>query len=86
VWLPAEVAKASAVDALSMAAHTEYPDPSRGIGLLPIFAVATVVATVAICVVVASPSTVAVIVALAVVIGFAAGLVALLSRLIGPVD
>jgi hypothetical protein len=68
-----------------MAAHTD-PAPDSGAGLLPIFAVAVVVATIAICFVVASPSTVALIVALGSVIGFGAGIVALLSRLIGPED
>jgi hypothetical protein len=43
-----------------------------------------VIATIAICVVVAAPSIIALIVALGSVIGFAAGLVAILSRLIGP--
>jgi hypothetical protein len=67
-----------------MAAHT---DPAEsGVALLPIFAAAVVVATIAICVVVASPSTFAVIVALGSIIGFGAGIVALLSRLIGPED
>ena len=52
--------------------------------LLPIFALAVVVATVAISAVVAAPSTYTLILALSTVIGFAAGLVTLLSRLIGP--
>jgi hypothetical protein len=52
--------------------------------LLPIFALAVVVATVAISAVVASPTTFTLVLALSTVIGFAAGLVALLSRLIGP--
>jgi hypothetical protein len=71
-----------------MAAHTEdhIPEPSSGAALLPVFAIAVVIATVAICLVVAVPSTVAMIVALATVIGFGAGIVALLSRLIGPED
>jgi len=70
-----------------MAAHTEpTTEPSSGAGLLPIFAIAVIVATVAICVVVASPSVVALVVALASVIGFGAGIVALLGRLIGPED
>ena len=64
--------------------HHEAPEPTSGAALLPIFAIATVIAIVAICVVVAAPSTVAMIVALATVIGFAAGIVAMLSRLIGP--
>lgn len=52
--------------------------------LLPIFALAVVVATVAISAVVAAPTTFTLILALFTVIGFAAGLVALLGRLIGP--
>ena len=68
-----------------MAAHTQNtPEPSSGAALLPIFAIAVVVATVAICAVVAAPSTITLIVALGSVIGFGAGIVALLSRLIGP--
>jgi hypothetical protein len=59
-------------------------EPTSGAALLPLFALATVIAIVAICVVVAAPSTVALIVALATVIGFAAGIAVLLSRLIGP--
>lgn len=71
-----------------MAAHTDprAPEATAGAALLPVFAIAVVVATVAICVVVAAPSTVAVLVALGAVIGFGAGIVALLSRLIGPED
>jgi hypothetical protein len=70
-----------------MTAHTEPQEPTTsGAGLLPIFALATVIATIAICVVVAVPSTIALVVALSTVIGFAAGIVVLLSRLIGPVD
>jgi hypothetical protein len=70
-----------------MAAHTEHDTtPTSGAALLPIFAIAVVVATIAICVVVASPTTVAMVVALATVIGFGAGIVALLSRLMGPED
>jgi hypothetical protein len=52
--------------------------------LLPIFALAVVIATVAISAVVAAPGTFTLILALSTVVGFAAGLVALLSRLIGP--
>lgn len=68
-----------------MAAHTD-PAPESGASLLPIFAIAVVVATIAICVVVASPSTVTLVLALAAVVGFAAGIVVLLGRLIGPGD
>jgi hypothetical protein len=68
-----------------MAAHADHqPSESTGAGLLPIFAIAVVIATVAICAVVAAPGTVTLIIALASVIGFGAGIVALLSRLIGP--
>ena len=71
-----------------MAAHNDHhtPEPASGAGLLPVFAIAVIVATAAICLVVAAPSTVALIVALGAVIGFGAGIVALLSRLIGPED
>jgi hypothetical protein len=64
--------------------HHETPETASGAALLPIFAIATVIATVAICVVVAAPSVAATIVALTTVIGFAAGIAFLLSRLIGP--
>jgi hypothetical protein len=69
-----------------MAAHADHHDSetSSGAALLPIFAIAVVVAAVAICFVVAAPSTLALIVALGSVIGFGAGIVAMLSRLIGP--
>jgi hypothetical protein len=63
-------------------AHT--PESDAGAGLLPIFAVAVIVATLAICAVVAAPGTITLVVAMASVIGFGAGIVALLSRLIGP--
>ena len=71
-----------------MTAHVDEhtTEPATGAGLLPIFAIAVVVATIAICAVVAAPGTVTLIVALAAVIGFGAGIVALLSRLIGPED
>jgi putative Mn2+ efflux pump MntP len=59
-------------------------EPTSGAALLPLFAIATVIAIVAICVVVAAPSTAAMIFALVTVIGFAAGIAALLGRLIGP--
>jgi len=52
--------------------------------LLPIFGGATIIATIAICLVIAFPSTAIVIVALATVVGFATALVAVLSHLIGP--
>jgi hypothetical protein len=52
--------------------------------LLPIFALAVVIATAAICAVVAAPGTFTLVLALSTVIGFAAGLVVLLGRLIGP--
>ena len=70
-----------------MAAHAPdppAPEQNSGAGLLPIFALAVIIATAAICAVVVVPSTVTAVVALATVIGFAAGLVVLLGRLIGP--
>ena len=70
-----------------MAAHAEpetTPEPTAGAALLPVFAIATVIAIVAICFAIAVPSMAATVVALATVIGFAAGIVVLLSRLIGP--
>jgi hypothetical protein len=70
-----------------MAAHAEHettPESSGGAALLPIFAIATVLATVAICFVVAAPSVIALILALTTVIGFAGGIAVLLGRLIGP--
>jgi hypothetical protein len=66
-----------------MTAHAtedRAPEPTGGAALLPIFAIATV----AICVVIAAPSTVALVVALTTIITFATGLVAVLNRLIGP--
>jgi hypothetical protein len=54
--------------------------------LMPIFGIATIIATVAICLVIAFPSVVTLVVALATVIGFATGIVALLGRVIGPED
>jgi hypothetical protein len=63
--------------------HPE-PEPAADAALLPTFALATVVATIVIAAAVAYPSTVATIVALATVIVFAGGLVALLGRVIGP--
>jgi hypothetical protein len=69
-----------------VAAHADHhaPEPSAGAALLPLFAIGVVLATIAIGVVVAAPSVVAVIVTLSAVIGFAAALVVVLSRLIGP--
>lgn len=69
-----------------MAAHVDPQahEPTTGAALLPIFALAVVVATIAICAVVAAPSTAALVIALGTVIGFGAGIVALLSHLIGP--
>jgi hypothetical protein len=67
-----------------MAAHSSVSEPATGAGLLPIFALAVVVATIAICAVVAAPGAITLIVAVASVIGFAAGIAALMSRLIGP--
>jgi len=72
-----------------MAAHADRhhtPEPSAGVALMPIVAIAVVVATIAICAVVAAPGTVTLVIALSTVIGFAAGIVVLLNRLIGPED
>ena len=74
-----------------MAAHVHIPEhdgaePTTGTLLLPTFGLAVVIATVAICLVVAAPSVVTMIVALTTVIGFAGGIVAVLGRLIGPED
>ncbi|HET8758587.1 MAG TPA: hypothetical protein VFM58_21380 [Solirubrobacteraceae bacterium] len=54
--------------------------------LMPIFGIATILAIVVICLMLAYPSTVTAVAALATVIGCAAALVALLGRLIGPED
>ena len=69
-----------------MTAHVEHnsPEPTAGSALLPVFALAVVIATIAIGLVIAAPSAVTLVLALASVIGFATGIVALLSRLIGP--
>jgi hypothetical protein len=69
-----------------MAAHADHhaPKPTTGSALLPVFALAVVIATIAIGFVIAVPSAVTLVIALASVIGFAAGIVAVLSRLIGP--
>ena len=69
-----------------MAAHVDEhtSESATGAGLMPIFAIAVVVATIAICAVIAAPGTVTLIVALTSVVGFGAGIVALLGRLIGP--
>jgi hypothetical protein len=80
----AEGAAARSVDAGAMDPNTS--ESPVGAALLPVFAIATVIATIAICVVVAAASTVAVVVALGTVIGFAAAIVVLLGRLIGPQD
>jgi len=69
-----------------MAAHpapTPEPQPVPEFPLLAIFAGLIVVAMVPICLVIAVPSTVTLIVALATVAGFAVALTALLARLIG---
>ena len=54
--------------------------------LMPIFGLATIIGIVVICLMLAYPSTVTAVAALATVIGFAAALTALLGRLIGPED
>lgn len=62
------------------------PDNPVGSLLMPIFGGATIIGIVVICLMLAYPSTVTAIAALATVIGFAAALTALLGRLIGPED
>jgi hypothetical protein len=57
-----------------------------GTMLMPIFGLATIIGIVVICFMLAYPSTVTAVAALATVIGFAAALTALLGRLIGPED
>jgi hypothetical protein len=60
------------------------PEHAAGPALLPIFALATVIATIAIAAVVAYPTTFGVVAALTVVIGFGCVIVAVLGRIIGP--
>ena len=62
------------------------PDSPVGTLLMPIFGLATIIGIVVICLMLAYPSTATAIAALATVIGFAAGLTALMGRLIGPED
>jgi hypothetical protein len=62
------------------------PENPVGTLLMPIFGIATIVGIVAICLMLAYPSTVTAIAALATVIGFAAAITVLLGRLIGPED
>jgi hypothetical protein len=62
------------------------PEPAAGTLLMPIFGFATIIGIVAICLMLAYPSIVTAIAALATVIAFAGGLTALLGRLIGPED
>jgi hypothetical protein len=71
-----------------MAAHATpehtTPEPTAGVALLPTFALAIVAAVIAIGFVIASPSLVTLVIAMAAVLGFAVGIVVLLGRLIGP--
>jgi len=73
-----------------MAAHApvaeDRPEPAVGAILLPLFAVALIVAVVVISLVIALPGMVTLIAAMATVIGFTAGIVVILGRLIGPED
>jgi len=62
------------------------PDTPSGTLLMPIFGLATIIGIVVICLMLAFPSTLTLIAALATVIAFASGLVTLLGRLIGPED
>jgi hypothetical protein len=69
-----------------MAAHP-HPAPETQppeFPLLGLFAVLVIVALIPICLVIAVPSTVTVVVALVTVIGFAVAIAAVLSRIIGP--
>lgn len=59
-------------------------DRPTGALLMPIFGLATIIGIVVICLMIAYPSTATAILALATVIGFAAGLTAVVGRLIGP--
>jgi len=69
-----------------MAAHVDHPapEPTSGAALLPLFAFATIIAVIVIALVIAYPGIVTLSAAMLTVIGFAAGIVAMLSRLIGP--
>jgi hypothetical protein len=60
------------------------PDTPAGTFLMPIFGLATIFGIVVISLMIAFPSTVTAIAALATVIGFAAGLTLVVGRLIGP--
>lgn len=77
--MSADDGRAVSADAVAMTSESQ-----SGAGLLPLFSLAVVVATVVIALVVVEPTMVTMVVALASVIGFAAGLVVLLGRLIGP--
>jgi len=61
-------------------------DSPTGALLMPMFGLATIVGIVVICLMLAYPSAVTAIAALATVIGFAAAITAMLGRLIGPDD
>jgi hypothetical protein len=71
-----------------MAAHApirdDAPESPIGAVLLPLFAVATIIAVVVISLVIAFPGTVTLLASLGTVIAGAAGLVWALGRLIGP--
>ena len=70
-----------------MTAPTHTPEPateSTEAWLLAVFALLIIVAVVAISLVIAAPSVVWLLLALATVIGFAIGVTYLLARMIGP--
>jgi len=70
-----------------MSAHATPDDELRepaGAVLLPMFTIALVVAVVVIALVIAYPSLVALVAAMTTVVGFTAGIVLVLSHLIGP--
>jgi hypothetical protein len=62
----------------------DHQDTPVGTMLMPIFGLATIIGIVVISLMIAYPSTVTAIAALATVIGFAAALTAVVGRLIGP--
>ena len=72
-----------------MAAHpapAPEPTPAPEFPLLAVFAGLIVVAMVPISLMIAAPSTVTLVAALATVAGFAVAITALLARMIGPED
>jgi hypothetical protein len=60
------------------------PEPTAGVALLPLFALALVAAVIAIGLVIAYPGALTLVIAMTAVLGLTIGIVALLGRLIGP--